>query len=157
MNTQIGSYDLCGNQGHTSDTCALIFDQTSTTDQVNYMGNGSRQSNFDPHSKTYNPGWRHHPNFGLGGQGNQFKQENCNTPKPINQVANMLDQFRSATDRQTRLTILQDMQRKTRTSEKARHSKFHRYFANFPSLNLYLKSLIDIRSENPQPMDSQYG
>ncbi|MED6133139.1 hypothetical protein PIB30_025774 [Stylosanthes scabra] len=40
------------------------------------MGNAPRQPNFDPHSKTYNPGWRHHPNFGWGGQGNQFQQGN---------------------------------------------------------------------------------
>ncbi|MED6141044.1 hypothetical protein PIB30_099465 [Stylosanthes scabra] len=40
------------------------------------MGNAPRQSNFDPHSNTYNPGWKHHPNFGWGGQGNQFQQRN---------------------------------------------------------------------------------
>ncbi|MED6209198.1 hypothetical protein PIB30_052450 [Stylosanthes scabra] len=40
------------------------------------MGNAPRQPKFDPHSKTYNPGWRHHPNFGWGGQGNQFQQGN---------------------------------------------------------------------------------
>ncbi|MED6226803.1 hypothetical protein PIB30_107367 [Stylosanthes scabra] len=35
------------------------------------MGNAPRQPNFDPYSKTFNLGWRHHPNFGWGGQGNQ--------------------------------------------------------------------------------------
>ncbi|MED6208298.1 hypothetical protein PIB30_043659, partial [Stylosanthes scabra] len=39
--------------------------------------------------------WVDLPNLNFIGQ--------CNTPKLINQVANMLDQFRSATDRQTRL------------------------------------------------------
>ena len=32
-------------------------------EQANYIGNSPRQ-NHDPYSKTYNPGWRNHPNFG---------------------------------------------------------------------------------------------
>ncbi|MED6188595.1 hypothetical protein PIB30_087387 [Stylosanthes scabra] len=35
------------------------------------MGNAPRQPNFDPYSQTFNPGWRNHPNFRWGGQGNQ--------------------------------------------------------------------------------------
>ncbi|MED6113476.1 hypothetical protein PIB30_071136, partial [Stylosanthes scabra] len=35
------------------------------------MGNAPRQPNFDPYSKTFNPGRRNNPNFGWGGQGNQ--------------------------------------------------------------------------------------
>ncbi|MED6146198.1 hypothetical protein PIB30_032357 [Stylosanthes scabra] len=54
-NTQIGTCGLCGNQGHSSDTCALIQDQQAT-EQMNYMN------------------WRNHSNFGWGGQGNQFNQ-----------------------------------------------------------------------------------
>ncbi|MED6202560.1 hypothetical protein PIB30_106777 [Stylosanthes scabra] len=40
------------------------------------MGNAPRQPNFDPHSNTYNPGWKHHPNFEWAGQSNQFQQGN---------------------------------------------------------------------------------
>ncbi|MED6166534.1 hypothetical protein PIB30_110261, partial [Stylosanthes scabra] len=50
-NTQIGPCDLCGIQGHSSETCAAILEQQSS-EQVNYMGNAPRQPNFDPHSKT---------------------------------------------------------------------------------------------------------
>ncbi|KAL4397006.1 hypothetical protein AHAS_Ahas01G0148700 [Arachis hypogaea] len=32
--------------------------------EVNYMGNAPRNPNNDPYSKTYNQGWRNHPNFG---------------------------------------------------------------------------------------------
>ncbi|KAA3461342.1 reverse transcriptase [Gossypium australe] len=38
--------------------------------QMNYMGNNSRPQN-NPYSNTYNLGWRNHPNFSRGGQGNQ--------------------------------------------------------------------------------------
>ncbi|MED6127884.1 hypothetical protein PIB30_092347, partial [Stylosanthes scabra] len=74
-NTQIVTRDLCGIQGHSSETCAAILEQ-QPSERVNYMGNIPRQPNFNPHSKTYNPGWKHHPNFGWGGQGNQFNQGN---------------------------------------------------------------------------------
>ncbi|MED6112234.1 hypothetical protein PIB30_059813 [Stylosanthes scabra] len=70
---QVNNCDLCGFQGHSSESCVAILEQQST-EQVNYMGNGPRHPDFDPHSKTYNPGWRHHPNFGWGGQGNQSNQ-----------------------------------------------------------------------------------
>ncbi|MED6132744.1 hypothetical protein PIB30_021716 [Stylosanthes scabra] len=69
----------------------------------------------------------------------------------------------SSTDSQTltyTLTplVLQDMQRKTRTSEKARYTDtITEASPTFQALNLYLKSLTNIRSENPQPMDFQYG
>ena len=39
-------------------------------EQLNYMGNNSRSQN-NPYSNTYNAGWRNHPNFSWGGQGNQ--------------------------------------------------------------------------------------
>ncbi|MED6224316.1 hypothetical protein PIB30_082788 [Stylosanthes scabra] len=59
------------------------------------MGNGSRQPNFDPHSKTYNPGWRHHPNFGCGGQvnqGNQFNNGNQFNQRQFNNNNNFQQQ-----------------------------------------------------------------
>ncbi|XP_015933163.1 uncharacterized protein LOC107459445 [Arachis duranensis] len=39
-------------------------------EEANYFGNSSRQVH-DPYSKTYNPGWRNHPNFGWENQQNQ--------------------------------------------------------------------------------------
>ena len=36
----------------------------SSSEQVNYMGSAPRNLNNDLYSKTYNQGWRDHPNFG---------------------------------------------------------------------------------------------
>ncbi|MED6178694.1 hypothetical protein PIB30_110037, partial [Stylosanthes scabra] len=43
--------------------CNLIQDDQSSAAQVNYVGSQSRPQHNDPHSNTYNPGWRNHPNF----------------------------------------------------------------------------------------------
>ncbi|MED6187633.1 hypothetical protein PIB30_078203 [Stylosanthes scabra] len=40
-------------------------------EQANYMGNAPRPPYNDSYSKTFNLGWRNHPNFGWGNQGNQ--------------------------------------------------------------------------------------
>ncbi|KAL4343421.1 hypothetical protein AHAS_Ahas11G0076700 [Arachis hypogaea] len=54
------SYDIAGNfvQNDNHDYAQPSYEQ------VNYMGSGPRNPNNDPYSKTYNPGWRNHPNFG---------------------------------------------------------------------------------------------
>ena len=38
-------------------------DHDSYSDQVNAIGVMRKPSNYNPYSNTYNPGWRHHPNF----------------------------------------------------------------------------------------------
>ncbi|XP_057734427.1 uncharacterized protein LOC130949823 [Arachis stenosperma] len=43
-------------------------------EQANYIGNSPRQ-NHDPYSKTYNSGWRNHPNFGWGNQQDQSQDQ----------------------------------------------------------------------------------
>ncbi|MED6116848.1 hypothetical protein PIB30_104069, partial [Stylosanthes scabra] len=72
------------------------------------MGNGSRQSNLDPHSKTYNPGWRSHPNFGWGGQGNQGQRPYNNfqqqTPPIEPHVSQRLSQLEVALQKLTLTT-----------------------------------------------------
>ncbi|KAL4373116.1 hypothetical protein AHAS_Ahas05G0049600 [Arachis hypogaea] len=54
------SYDMAGNfvQNDNYDYAQSSFEQ------VNYMGNGPRNPNNDPYSKTNNQGCRNHPNFG---------------------------------------------------------------------------------------------
>ncbi|MED6127006.1 hypothetical protein PIB30_083929 [Stylosanthes scabra] len=42
------------------------------------MGNAPRPPVNDPYAKTFNPGWRNHPNFGWGGQGNQGQRPHNN-------------------------------------------------------------------------------
>ncbi|XP_015949297.1 uncharacterized protein LOC107474211 [Arachis duranensis] len=61
-------------------------------EQANYIGNSSRQEH-DPYFKTYNPGWKNHPNFWWGNQPNQnqnhrlhnFNQFNNSTHHNSNQ------------------------------------------------------------------------
>ncbi|MED6209179.1 hypothetical protein PIB30_052279 [Stylosanthes scabra] len=65
VNSQIDSCDVCGNQGHLSNTCTLIQDQQST-EQVNYMGNAPRPPLNDPYAKTFNRGWRKPSKFWMG-------------------------------------------------------------------------------------------
>ncbi|XP_057746987.1 uncharacterized protein LOC130966220 [Arachis stenosperma] len=48
-------------------------------EQANYIGNSPRQSH-DPYSKTYNPGWRNHPNFGWGNQQDQSQEQRRYNP-----------------------------------------------------------------------------
>ncbi|KAL4337572.1 hypothetical protein AHAS_Ahas12G0123600 [Arachis hypogaea] len=50
-------------------------------EQANYIGNSHRQ-NHDPYSKTYNPGWRNHPNFGWENQQDQSLDQR--RPNPNN-------------------------------------------------------------------------
>ncbi|KAK5784798.1 hypothetical protein PVK06_039333 [Gossypium arboreum] len=50
------------------------FNPTTEEEQVNYMGNNNFESQNNPYSNTYNAGWRNHPNFFWGGQGNQKPQ-----------------------------------------------------------------------------------
>ncbi|KAL4315863.1 hypothetical protein AHAS_Ahas15G0227600 [Arachis hypogaea] len=50
-------------------------------EQANYIGNSPRQ-NYDPYSKTYNPGWRNHPNFGWENQQDQSLDQR--RPNPNN-------------------------------------------------------------------------
>ncbi|MED6188662.1 hypothetical protein PIB30_087998, partial [Stylosanthes scabra] len=74
------------------------------------MGNAPRQPNFDPYSQTFNPGWRNHPNFGLGGQGNQgqipynnFQQQQ--TPPMEPRVSQRLSQLEVALQKLTQSTF----------------------------------------------------
>ncbi|KAG8485620.1 hypothetical protein CXB51_018935 [Gossypium anomalum] len=50
------------------------FNHTTEEEQVNYMGNNNFRSQNNPYSNTYNAGWKNHPNFSWGGQGNQRPQ-----------------------------------------------------------------------------------
>ena len=54
-------------------------------EQANYVNNPSRPP-YDPNSKTYNPGWKNHPNFGWGNQQNHNQEHN--KPYQANQYQN---------------------------------------------------------------------
>jgi hypothetical protein len=72
--------DFCG-QGHANGECF-----PAGSEEANYLANFKRSnSNYNPHSNTYNPGWRDHPNFGWGGNKNQnATQSNQQAPPPSN-------------------------------------------------------------------------
>ncbi|KAL4397397.1 hypothetical protein AHAS_Ahas01G0187800 [Arachis hypogaea] len=69
------SYDMAGNsmQNDNYDYAQPSFEQ------VNYMGSGPRNPNNDPYSKTYNQGWRNHPNFGWRDQPQRPQNFNNNS------------------------------------------------------------------------------
>ncbi|KAL4396761.1 hypothetical protein AHAS_Ahas01G0124200 [Arachis hypogaea] len=54
-------------------------EEEGTQEQANYIGNSPRY-NHDPYSKTYNPGWRNHPNFGWGNQQEQGQDQRRHNP-----------------------------------------------------------------------------
>ena len=67
---QVLQCDMC-NGGHVTDECqGLSAVARQTPEHVDYMGNAPRPQN-NPYSNTYNPGWRNHPNFSWGNQGQQ--------------------------------------------------------------------------------------
>ncbi|KAK5811958.1 hypothetical protein PVK06_027350 [Gossypium arboreum] len=59
--------------GRTSHSEYQPYGHNMDNDQLNYMGNNPRSQN-NPYSNTYNAGWKNHPNFSWGGQGNQRLQ-----------------------------------------------------------------------------------
>ncbi|KAK5775546.1 hypothetical protein PVK06_043447 [Gossypium arboreum] len=72
-------------------------------EQLNYMGNNPRSQN-NPYSNAYNAGWRNHPNFSWGGQGNQrpppppgFQQPHYQQEKKSN-LEEMLTKFISVSE-----------------------------------------------------------
>ncbi|MED6214714.1 hypothetical protein PIB30_105955, partial [Stylosanthes scabra] len=78
--TQI-SCGLCGGPQE-NHNCSLVQDDQSSIAHVNYVGNQPRPPYNDPHSNTYNPGWRNHPNFSWGGnQGQQGQWNNHNSQR----------------------------------------------------------------------------
>ncbi|CAN6580935.1 unnamed protein product [Malus baccata var. baccata] len=54
---------VCSIQGHVSEKCPQLIENDGW-ESANAIGFQSQnQSRHDPYSKTYNPGWRDHPNF----------------------------------------------------------------------------------------------
>ncbi|KAK5833771.1 hypothetical protein PVK06_017629 [Gossypium arboreum] len=74
--------DLSGGGVHTE---YQPFNRTTEEEQVNYMGNNNFRSHNNPYSNTYNAGWRNHPNFSWGGQGNQMPQNPQGFQQPLYQ------------------------------------------------------------------------
>ncbi|KAG8491555.1 hypothetical protein CXB51_014801 [Gossypium anomalum] len=69
----------CDSSGGGIHTEYQPFYPTTEEEQVHYMGNNNSRPQNNPFSNTYNTGWRNHPNFSWGGQGNQRPQILRNT------------------------------------------------------------------------------
>ncbi|XP_015948800.1 uncharacterized protein LOC107473722 [Arachis duranensis] len=62
------------------ENCERVNEEAEgSQEQANYIGNSPKQ-NYDPYSKTYNPGWRNHPNFGWGNQQDQSQDQRRHNP-----------------------------------------------------------------------------
>ncbi|CAH9079810.1 unnamed protein product [Cuscuta epithymum] len=61
-NQEVKVCGICTQQGHPTDSCPTLQEE-----QVNALGfQTQQQKRYDPHSNTYNPGWRDHPNLRYG-------------------------------------------------------------------------------------------
>ncbi|KAG8481482.1 hypothetical protein CXB51_026348 [Gossypium anomalum] len=71
---QVNPVMSCDSSGGGVHTEYQSFNRTTKEEQVHYMGNNNSRPQNNPYSNTYNAGWRNHPNFSWGGQGNQRPQ-----------------------------------------------------------------------------------
>ncbi|KAG8485827.1 hypothetical protein CXB51_019172 [Gossypium anomalum] len=72
----------CDSSGGGIHTEYQSFNPTTEEEQVHYMGNNNSRPQNNPYSNTYNTGWRNHPNFSWGGQGNQRPQNPSGLQQP---------------------------------------------------------------------------
>ncbi|KAL8511281.1 hypothetical protein ACS0TY_017914 [Phlomoides rotata] len=79
---QVNPCRICNITDHTTDTCKIFLDEIEA--HANAIGTGKFQGRkYDPHSNTYNPGWRDHPNLRYGNQqGPQPPQKGQYNTKP---------------------------------------------------------------------------
>ncbi|XP_024043347.1 uncharacterized protein LOC112100011 [Citrus clementina] len=73
--TQVKTYGICFNMGHSTDICSIL--QEEPVEQANAVGGfpGMPQRRYDPYAQTYNPGWKDHPNFSYGVRPLGFPQQ----------------------------------------------------------------------------------
>ncbi|KAL0315950.1 UNVERIFIED_CONTAM: hypothetical protein Sradi_5473200 [Sesamum radiatum] len=96
----IGPCGACGQMGHLSQDCK-VGNQFFIHEDANFFHGG--RSTFNPHSSTYNPGWRSHPNLSWsnnqqqGPQGYHQPQQQDPQEKK-NNLDDMLSKFITAVD-----------------------------------------------------------
>ncbi|XP_015159080.1 uncharacterized protein [Solanum tuberosum] len=64
--------EVCGGGNHEAEQCE------ENPDSVNYVGNAQRDQGQQNYGNSYNPSWRNHPNFSLGGNQNQNQSQGVN-------------------------------------------------------------------------------
>ncbi|KAL2230922.1 UNVERIFIED_CONTAM: Retrovirus-related Pol polyprotein from transposon [Sesamum indicum] len=90
---QVKACGICTLMGHATDMCPTL--QESTTEHADAVGGfaGQQQRRYDPFSKTYNPGWRDHPNLSYGNQHfqkPQYRPPPQPNPKPNTSLEDMM-------------------------------------------------------------------
>ncbi|KAL2232428.1 UNVERIFIED_CONTAM: hypothetical protein Sindi_1422800 [Sesamum indicum] len=83
---QVKACGICSLTGHATDMCPTL--QESTTEHADAVGGFAEQQQrrYDPFSKTYNPGWRDHPNLSYGNQ--HFQKPQYRPPPQPNPTPN---------------------------------------------------------------------
>jgi len=70
--------EICGIQGHIATECQTTF---PGVEHANAMQTYGQCLQNNPHSNTYNPGWRNHPNF-------SYRNNNPMPPNLLNNLPN---------------------------------------------------------------------
>ena len=72
---------ICASHNHSTDMCPTLLEDEQ--EHANSIGGlpGLPQRKHDPYSKTYNPGWRDHPNFSYGVKQQNFQSYQHQAPQ----------------------------------------------------------------------------
>jgi len=75
--------DKCGSHDHMNENCQVGKPfAPSPSDNVAYVNNFQPKLNHNPYSNTYNPSWKHHPNFSYRIEPLPFPQANVRPTPP---------------------------------------------------------------------------
>ncbi|KAL0285516.1 UNVERIFIED_CONTAM: hypothetical protein Sradi_7172500 [Sesamum radiatum] len=118
---QVKACGICTSSGHSTDACPTFHEEP--TMHVNTVGgfSGPSQRGYDLFSKTYNPGWRDHPNLRYDNQSQNFQklppppQSHSNSGTPLEDMMKILIANTQQFQQDTRATI-QNLENQTRTS-----------------------------------------
>ncbi|XP_020555064.1 uncharacterized protein LOC105178691 [Sesamum indicum] len=118
---QVKTCGICTLTGHATDMCPTL--QESTTEHADAVGGfaGQQQRRYDPFSKTYNPGWRDHPNLSYGNQHfqkPQYRPPPQPNPTPSTSLEDMMKALVTNTQQfqQQTQANFQQLQQQTQTS-----------------------------------------
>ncbi|XP_026416377.1 uncharacterized protein LOC113311796 [Papaver somniferum] len=122
---------IFGDQSHIGPHCPLFYPNETTRDQVSVLHGGMNSKyegrpKLDPYSNTYNPGWRHNPNFSWS-KGNHQGGPYSNPPTGFsrNQAqvheSSQVDKKVSSLEERIRLLIEDDALNNSQTTQNINH------------------------------------
>ncbi|KAL0462028.1 UNVERIFIED_CONTAM: hypothetical protein Slati_0090400 [Sesamum latifolium] len=118
---QVKTCEICTSRGHFTDACPTLHEEP--TEHINVVGgySGPSQRGYDPFFKTYNPGWRDHPNLRYDNQSQNFQkpppppQSNPNSGMSLEDMMQTLISNTQQFQQDTR-TSIQNLENQTRAS-----------------------------------------